>query len=77
MELDVIMSAISTVGFPIVCSLGLFYVVEKRDQRYLEETTKRDELHREEINSLKTSLDNNTVILTKLYENIVGGNANE
>ena len=77
MELDVIMSAISTVGFPIVCSLGLFYIVEKKEERYIQETSTRDEMYREEINALKTSLDNNTVILTKLYENIVGGNANE
>lgn len=46
---------ISTVGFPIVMCLILLYEVEEMN-----------ESHKEETNSLKDALNNNTVVLEKI-----------
>lgn len=63
MDWDAVLQLISTLGFPIVCCIALFwYMVKQRD------------LHKEEINELKKSIDNNTVILTRLYEKLGASN---
>ena len=46
---------ISTVGFPIAMCLVLLYEVEKMNKS-----------HKEETNSLKDALNNNTVVLEKI-----------
>ncbi len=59
MDWNAVIQLISTLGFPIVCCIALFwYMVKQRD------------LHKEEINELKKSIDNNTLILTRLYEKL-------
>lgn len=64
MDWNAVIQLISTVGFPIVCCIALFwYMIKQRD------------LHKEEINELKKSIDNNTIILTRLYEKL--GDSNE
>ena len=59
MDVQAILTAISTIGFPIVCTLLLF-------QQY----TKLNELHKEEYKELKTAIENNTLALTELRENM-------
>lgn len=64
MDWNAVIQLISTLGFPAVCCIALFwYMVKQRD------------VHKEEINELKKSIDNNTVILTRLYEKL--GDLNE
>lgn len=55
MDVSVITQLIGSVGFPIVMCFVLVYYMEKSE-----------ESHKEEINSLKEALNNNTNILTKL-----------
>lgn len=63
MDWNAVIQLISTLGFPTVCCIALFwYMVKQRD------------LHKEEINELKKSIDNNTIILTRLYEKLGGSN---
>lgn len=50
-----LITAISTVGFPIVMSLILIYMVYKQNEQ-----------HKEEMNKLTESLNNNTLAITKL-----------
>lgn len=64
MDWNAVIQLISTLGFPIVCCIALFwYMIKQRD------------MHKEEINELKKSIDNNTIILTRLYEKL--GDLNE
>lgn len=56
MEYDVI-TAISTVGFPIVASMGLGYLLYKEQQ-----------FHKEETNSLKEAINNNTTMMAELKQ---------
>lgn len=55
MDGNMIMQAISTVGFPICACGALFWLVNK-----MEET------HREEVGKLRDVLDRNTTALTEL-----------
>ena len=53
-NVQVLIQAISTVGFPIaMCCIMAYYVKYTEDK------------HREEINSIREALENNTLALTK------------
>lgn len=54
-----IINAITTVGFPIVMCLILFWYVNKQNEAY-----------KGEIESLRSVIENNTNSITKLYEKI-------
>lgn len=56
-NVQVLIQAISTVGFPIaMCCIMAYYVKYTEDKR------------REEINSIREALENNTLALTKLSD---------
>lgn len=55
--MDEITTLISTLGFPIASCIALFWYMTKESER-----------HKEETDKLKQSIDNNTLIITKLYE---------
>lgn len=57
MDVNVILQAISTVGFPICACGALFWMVNKQD-----------ESHKQEINSLRAVLEANTQALTELKD---------
>lgn len=56
-----IIQAVGTVGFPIVAAIGCFW--------YL---TKLNEMHRQELADMRSTIENNTRALTKLIERIGG-----
>ena len=55
MDIQVIIQAIGTLGFPIVAGGALFY-----------QNWKQDERHKDEMDHVTTALNNNTVALTEL-----------
>ena len=59
MELNVILQAVSTVGFPIVVAGAMFWKMNKQD-----------EIHREELNKVTEAITNNTVALTQLIDKL-------
>lgn len=59
MDANAIVQIISNLGFPIVMCGALFWYINKQL-----------ELHKEETHDLKQSIDNNTLIITKLYERL-------
>lgn len=54
-----IMTAVSTVGFPIVMCVLMYVMNDKQDVR-----------HAEEIDKVTQALNNNTIALTKLLDKI-------
>lgn len=64
MDIANILSAISSVGFPIVACIALFWNSHKQEERHLEESNKFNE-----------AINNNTIALVKLTEKIsyIGG----
>lgn len=57
MDYDIIINAISTLGFPIVVCAALFWYVNKQNEN-----------HKEEITALRTTIQENTTILHELKE---------
>lgn len=55
MDINAITALIGSVGFPIVMCLIMIKMMEDMQAA-----------HKEEINSLKESIDNNTIVLTRL-----------
>lgn len=67
--MDEIVTAISTVGFPIVCTLILLYLLVKENEQ-----------HKEEMSSIKDMIQNNTVVLSELKQllnDLLNGGSNE
>lgn len=59
MSIDDLLTAVSTVGFPIVLAFGLLYVVLMIFKAY-----------REDVDKLKEALNNNTLVLQKLIDKL-------
>lgn len=70
MDWQLIITAISSVGFPIVACLALGWWIKSTTESFNKqlEDTRKD--HKEEIKSLKESLDNNTLVLTKVLDRL-------
>ena len=65
MEFNDIITAICTVGFPIVAYGALFWYVLKKDGE-----------HRSEVEKMTEAINNNTIALTKLIERLENENKN-
>jgi len=59
MEMDAIVTLISSVGFPIFACVALYLRMEKQDEK-----------HQEEMDKMTEAINNNTTILTRLYERL-------
>ena len=59
MEFPEILTAISTVGFPIVACIVLAVILYRQN-----------EAHKQEMNEVKEAINNNTIALTKLADKI-------
>ena len=62
MDVATISQLIGTLGFPIVCCGAMFWLVVRKDTQ-----------HAEEIATMKTAIDNNTIALIKLTDKIDNG----
>lgn len=59
MDFSTIASLISSVGFPIAACVYMAYAQNKSEERY-----------RADIEKLRTTVDNNTQIMIKIYEKL-------
>lgn len=62
MDITTVGQLIGSLGFPIVMCLLLYYRMEKQD-----------EAHKEEMNKLTESVNNNTLALQQLSERLING----
>lgn len=65
-----IASLITTVGFPIVCCLGLAWYVKYQTDNNNKEVKEMRQEHQDEINKVTEALNNNTVALQRLCDKI-------
>lgn len=70
MDWNVIMQAVTTVGFPIVMCGAMAYYVKYTTDKHREEIAKLNEQHKQEMLDIVKAVDNNTIALTKLCENL-------
>lgn len=68
--MDQLLTLIGNYAFPIVCCAALFWKMDKDQKTQQEYMEKRDNLHREEIDSLRESLDNNTRVIISLQAHL-------
>lgn len=59
MDVNVITTIISTVGFPIAMCIYMVYTLQKMNEN-----------HKTEIDNLRTTIENNTVAVVKLVEKL-------
>lgn len=64
--MDDLLTLIGNYAFPIVCCIALFWKLDKDQKTTQDYMEKRDELHRDEINSLREVLENNTNAILEL-----------
>ena len=74
MDWNAVLSAITTVGFPIVACIALFLYVRTTTKEQREETRELNAQHTAEMmafkDEIKEALNNNTIALTKLCDRI-------
>lgn len=73
MDMNAILQAITTVGFPVVMCGAMAYYVKYITDKNREEVAKLNEQHKQEILDVVKAIDNNTIALTKLCEKLEGG----
>lgn len=66
MEFQDLLTIIGNYAFPVIMCLLLFRKLDSDQVKSMEAQEKRDQLHREEVQSLRASLDNNTAALNAL-----------
>ena len=65
-----IVQLISSVGFPIVCCLLMFYYIKNVTDKFQQQLTDIMKEHKEETKSMETALNNNTLALQKLSDKL-------
>ena len=70
---NMILQAVTTVGFPIVCCGVLMYYVKYIRDKDTEMITDIVATHNEEVNTMSTALSENTLVLQKLCDKLDGG----
>lgn len=61
---------ISTIGFPIVCVIGMAWYIYGTNKSQREDIKSLNEQHKQEMNQVVEALNNNTVAFAKLYEKL-------
>ena len=70
MDVQEVITGISTLGFPIICCLLMMYYVKYSTDNHREEVSKLNEEHRKEMVEVTEALNNNTLALQKLCDYI-------
>lgn len=66
MDVNFLMQAVSTVGFPIVCCGALGWAFYKMNVQYTAQIKELTESHHAEMMELRQALENNTLVVQKL-----------
>lgn len=76
MDVNTILQAVGTVGFPIVCAIAMGWYVKYVTDRNREDIDKLNEQHQQEMKEVTTALNNNTLALQKLSD-VIGNRVNK
>ena len=68
MDVNVVLQAIGTVGFPIVCAVAMAWYVKYSTDKNREEIAKINAQHKEEMTEVTSALNNNTLALQHLCD---------
>lgn len=73
MEMNEILQAVTTVGFPIVMCGAMAWYVKYMTDKHRDDINKLNEQHKQEMQEVTQAIDNNTIALTKLCERMGKG----
>lgn len=68
MDVNAILQAVGTLGFPIVCAVAMAWYVKYMTDRNREDICKLNAQHQQEMKEVTTALNNNTLALQKLSD---------
>lgn len=68
MDIQAILQAITTVGFPIVCCGAMMWYVKYSTDQNRDEVSKLNEQHKQEMTEVTQAINNNTIALQKLCD---------
>lgn len=68
MNINDILTAVTTVGFPIVCCGAMMYYVKYTTDKHREEIETLNTQHKEEMKEVTNAVNNNTLALQKLCD---------
>ena len=73
MDAAMITQLIGSVGFPIACCVAMGYYVHEETDKQREQISEIEKRHSDEMNSITTALNNNTLALQKLTDRLEMG----
>lgn len=73
MDWSSILSAISTVGFPIACCIAMAVYVKYITDKNREEVATLNEQHKQEMSEVTLAINNNTLALQSLTDHLKEG----
>lgn len=73
MDFTSILSAISSIGFPIVACIGIAWFFNKVNENYRQDIKEMSQQHKEEMQAMTEAVTNNTMALQKLIDKLEGG----
>lgn len=72
MDLQAVLSAISTVGFPIICVIAMGMYVKYITDKHREQIDLMNDDHKKEMTEMTQALNNNTLALQRLTDHLGG-----
>ena len=70
MDWNQIAQLIGSLGFPIVCTVVCFWSIWKNGESQREMIQKMQDSHKDEIEKLRQTIDNNTRVMLQIYERV-------
>lgn len=70
MDIQMLLTAIGSVGFPIVACGAMAYFFAKTTQNYREDLKEQNQLHKEETKNLVDAINNNTMVIQRLIDKL-------
>lgn len=74
MDINTIIAAIGSLGFPIVACCAMAYFFAKVNENYRTDIKEMTSSHRAEIDKLTEAINNNTIVIQKLIDKMEDGN---
>lgn len=68
MNVQDILTAIASVGFPIVACCGMAYFFARVNKNYREDIKEIQTQHKEEVTTMTEAINNNTLVIQKLVD---------
>jgi hypothetical protein len=68
MQVQDILTAIASVGFPIVACCGMAYFFARVNKNYREDIKEIQTQHKEEVGTMTEAINNNTLVIQKLVD---------